>query len=119
MIEKLINTNKFSKEELVYLEAIYADLAKESKKKASLRVIEEAIEIANTRNKNKQEIKIGLVKVEITDKKVISEEVEYSEKISNIDSVYVQDLLEENKELFKDIPADRYITIYSNYSEEV
>ena len=136
MIKKIINVKKFTKEELEILDYIYQEElrnnpSKKARYSAEAKVIQEAQNLIKIRTlketaetfEDGDKIKINNVLIEITDKKINGQNVEYSRKIKEaMFEDYVRDLMVYNEEFLTLLQhADmnkQYITIYSNYDKE-
>lgn len=136
MLKKIINVNKFTKEEIEILDYIYSEelrnnTSKKARFSAEAKVIQEAQNLIKIRPlketteifEDENKIKISNVLIEITDKKINGQNVEYSRKIKEaMFEDYVRDLMVYNEEFLTLLQhADinkQYITIYSNYDKE-
>lgn len=135
MLEKIINVKKFTKEELEILEYIYKEeinnnKSKKAKYSAEIKVIQEAQNLVKIRPlkekaeiyEDENKIKINNIIIEITDKKISGQNVEFSRKINEaVCEEYIRDLMLYNYEfltLLQNSNLNKYITIYSNYDKE-
>ncbi len=136
MLKKIINVKKFTKEEIEMLEYIYSEELRNNHSKkarftAEAKVIQEAQNLIKIRPlkeeaetfEDEDKIKISNVLIEITNKKINGQNVEYSRKIKEaMFEDYIRDLMVYNNEFLTLLQnADmnkQYITIYSNYDKE-
>lgn len=136
MLKKIINVKKFTKEEIEILEYIYSEELRNNHSKkarftAEAKVIQEAQNLIKIRPlkeeaetfEDEDKIKISNVLIEITNKKINGQNVEYSRKIKEaMFEDYIRDLMIYNNEFLTLLQnADmnkQYITIYSNYDKE-